>query len=342
MGGHALPARQRNLRLKVTVTRAEKRLRVDAHVHLVAVDETRHGCSVRRMNKGIAARYVRAMSGLGTRASDEAFDIAYVDHLAKLVREARHLDRALVFSFDGIYDERGRPDPRTEALVSNDWTIEAVRRHDDVLIFGASIHPARPDALDELDRCAEAGAVCVKWVPPSQGIDASDTRYTRFYERMREHGMVLTSHTGYEHAVAVIDQSLGDPERLRLPLELGLTVVAGHAGTSGFYHKVEYFPNLVKLVERYENLYADTSAIANPVRFTYRERLLEPPVADRLIQGTDYPAPPTPILWAGTIGPLRAARIQAIRNPFDRDYLGKVEAGFPVEQFYRGHEVFLG
>jgi predicted TIM-barrel fold metal-dependent hydrolase len=323
-------------------TTAEARLRIDAHVHLIAADGEKHKSFVsEKMKSGLIARYLRGMAGVGMGASDEVFDIAYVDHLAKLVREARFLDKALVFAFDGLYDEQGRLDPRTETLTSNDWAIEAVKRYPDLFIFGASIHPARPDSIDELDRCAEAGAVCVKWVPPAQGIDASDKRYTRFYERMRDHGMVLTSHTGYEHSVFVTDQSLGDPERLRLPLELGLKVVAGHSGTSGFIHKVEYFPNMLRMVEEYDQLYADTAAIANPVRFTYRERLLEPPMVDRIIQGTDYPVPPAPIFWAGAIGPLRAARIQATLNPFDRDYLGKIEAGFPEEHFYRGHEVFL-
>lgn len=322
---------------------ATDRPRLDAHVHLIAVDEAKHKCLAREpRKKGLVAGYLRMMSGVGSRVSDEVFDIAYADHLAKLVAESRYLDKALVFAFDGLYDEGGALDARTDMLVSNDWAIEVVERHSDVFVFGASIHPARRDALDELDRCKEAGAVCVKWVPNSQGIDPSDRRYTSFYERMLEHGMVLTSHTGYEHSAFVTDQSLGDPERLRLPLETGLTVVAGHAGTSGFYHKVEYFPNLVKLVEEFENLFADTSALANPVRATYRKELLASPVAERLIQGTDYPVPPMPVLWPLAIGPLGAARIQATRNPFDRDCLGKVAAGFPLEQFYRGYEVFCG
>ena len=320
------------------MTTEETRLRIDAHVHLMGADQEKHKCFISpAMRKSVTAWYLSKMAGVSLRVSDEIFDLAYADHLARLVREASSLDKALIFGMDGLRDSAGALDPRTEALVSNDWTMEVVARHPDVFIFGASIHPARPDAIDELDRCAEAGGVCVKWVPPSMGIDPAEKRFTGFYRRMKEHGMVLTSHTGYEHSVFVIDQSLGDPERLRLPLELGLTVVAGHAGTSGFIHKVEYFPNMVKL---FKNLYADTSAIANPVRFTYRQRLLEPPLLDRLIQGTDYPVPPTPILWPGAIGPIKAARIQSTLNPFDRDYLGKIASGFPPEQFHRGWDVF--
>lgn len=318
-------------------------VRLDAHVHLIALDAAHHRCFIaEKRKKGIEAWYLRRLAGVGRDATDEELDVAYADRLAALIREAEHTDRALAFALDGLYDDEGRLDPRTEVIVSNDWAIEVVNRHPDVFIFGASIHPARADALDELDRCAEAGAVCVKWVPPSQNVDPSDSRYERFYERMREHGMVLTSHTGYEHSVLVTDQSLGDPRRLRLPLEMGLKVVAGHAGMSGWYHQVEYFGGFVEMVGRYENLFGDTSAILAPERFPYRRRLLEMPgVLERLIQGTDFPSPPLPVLWPLALGPRRALELQLARNPFDRDCIAKKEAGFPEEHFLRGHEVFL-
>lgn len=318
-------------------------MRIDAHVHLIAIDQAKHGCFISPGRRGgVEAAYLMAMSGVSPRVSDEVFDLAYADHLAELVSGARFLDKAVVFAMDGLYTPDGRPDPATEAMISNEWAIEVSRRYPELFLFGASIHPARPDALELLEMCAEAGAVCVKWVPNSQGIDPSEERYREFYERMLQHGLVLSSHTGYEHSVHVVDQSLGDPERLRLPLEVGLTVVAGHAGTSGFYHKVEYFGNMMKMCEEYERLYADTSALANIVRFPYVDRLLAPPLVDRIIQGTDYPVPPTPVLWASRMGLARAVRVQVTRNPFDRDYLGKIEAGFPEEHFYRGADIFLG
>lgn len=322
----------------------EARVRLDAHVHLIALDGARHGCFIaEKRKKGIEAWYLRRLARVGRDLPDEELDIAYADRLATLVRQAEHVDQALVFALDGLYDDNGRLDPRTEVILSNDWAIEAVRRHPDVFVFGASVHPARADALEELDRCAEAGSVCVKWVPPSQNIDPSDRRYERFYERMGQHGMVLTSHTGYEHSVSVTDQSLGDPARLSLPLEVGLKVVAGHAGMSGWYHRTEYFGNFADMVGRYENLFGDTSAILAPERFPYRRRLLETPgVLDRLIQGTDFPSPPLPVLWPLALGPARALELQFMRNPFDRDCVAKRLAGFGEEHFLRGHDVFLG
>ncbi len=318
------------------------RLRLDAHVHLVGIDQKEHKCFYAHTNS-VLAIYLKLWLGAGRGVSDVELDELYAEKIASYVREAACVDKAVLFAMEAAYDREGRPEPATEVVVSNDWTIEVCRRYPDEFLFGASIHPAREDALEELERCAEAGAVCVKWVPNSMNIDPGDSRYERFYGRMRELGLVLSSHTGYEHSVRIFDQSLGDPERLRLPLECGLKVVAGHAGTSGVQHRIEYFPNLVRLAGEYENLFADTSAIANLIRAPYRRRLLETPIVrERLIQGTDMPVPPMPILWPLAIGPIEALRIQAVKNSFDRDYLGKVAAGFPMEQFYRGHDVFLG
>ena len=35
-----------------------------------------------------------------------------------------------------------------------------------------------------------------------------------------------------------------------------------------------------------------------------------PGVRDRLVQGTDYPVPPTPIVWPLALGPLKAIKLQ--------------------------------
>ena len=48
--------------------------------------------------------------------------------------------------------------PETEFYVPNDYVLRAARQHDE-LLAGASIHPNRRDALEELDRCLELGAV---------------------------------------------------------------------------------------------------------------------------------------------------------------------------------------
>lgn len=312
-------------------------------MHLVAIDRKNHNSFVAPSKRnGLGFKLLKFLVGVPQNCTDEEFDIAYADRLARQVREAEHLDKAVVFAMEGLYDSNGKFDSRTEAFISNDWTIQVVKRHPDVFLFGAAIHPGRPDALDELDRCAEAGAVCVKWVPPSQNMDPSDERYVPFYERMKKHGLVLTSHTGYEHTIFVTDQALGDPARLRLPLQVGLKVIAGHAGTSGWYHKVEYYPNFVKLAGEFDKFFGDTSAVNGFLRGPYLNRLLKPEIMKRLIQGTDYPVPQQPVAWALSMGAAKAFKLQFHKNPFDQDILSKKAVGFPDEHFYRGHDVFFG
>ena len=322
----------------------EKRLRIDAHTHLFAMDAKNHKCFVSEtLSDDLFFKFLVRSVGVSEELTPEEFDIAYADKLARLVREAKYLDKAVIFALDARRDSNGEFDPATELMISNDWAIEACKRHPDVFLFAASVHPARADALDELDRCAKAGAVGVKWIPGSQVIAPSDRRYLKFYERMAEHGLVLSSHTGYEHTLTANDQSLNDPELLRLPLEVGVKVVACHSGTSGFHHRIEYFPKFARLVQEFENLYGDTAAITSLYRGPYRKRLLETPVVkERIIHGTDYPVPPMPIVWPVSIGPIKAAKLQFHKNPFDRDYLAKKLAGFPEEHFLRGHDVFLG
>ncbi len=318
-------------------------LRIDAHVHLVGFDEKRHGNFLSEKKRhGAMTKLLRRVLRAGEHASDVELDLAYVDRLARLVEEARFLDKALIFALDGVYDERGWLDPRTDVIVSNDWAMEAVRRHPHLFLLGVSIHPNRPDALEELERCAAAGAVCVKWVPPSQNIDPSEQRYLKFYERMGELGLALSSHTGYEHTIRVIDQSLGDPFKLRLPLEVGLKVVAGHCGTSGWIHRVEYFPHFASMVRQFDNLYGDTAAITALLRGVYRRRILtDEVVRERIIQGTDYPVPLQPVTWLLDLGWRESVKLQFVKNPFDQDYLAKKGVGFPEAHFLRGEQVFI-
>ncbi len=324
-------------------TAQDNRLRIDCHVHLVAVDRKNHGSFYRGADRNnFLYTAGRLFYGLHGKMSFAQFDDAYAEMLANMVRKSKYCDRAVLLANDGIYDKNGIFDARTESVVSNDWTAEVVRRYPDVFLFGASIHPNRKDALEEIERCAEKGAVCVKWIPSSQNIEPSNERYLPFYERMLERGLVLLSHTGYEHSLMVTDQSLGDPKRLSLPLEVGLTVIAAHSGTSGWYHPIEYFPNFLRLCEKYDNLYGDTAAFTAPERFTYRKWILSSDLAkERVIHGTDFPNPPLPILWSGTLGLKKALKIQFMRNVFDQDYMAKRESGFPEEHFRKGHEIFL-
>ena len=65
---------------------------------------------------------------------------------------------------------------RSVAIEANDYLIEAVNRHPDLLTGFSSVSPAWGDAaLDEIQRCAEAGLSGIGELhPDTQGLDITD------------------------------------------------------------------------------------------------------------------------------------------------------------------------
>ena len=131
-----------------------------------------------------------------------------------------------------VVQNDGRPLADEGAFyVPNDYVLALAGQHSE-FIPAISIHPARPDALEELERCLNAGAAMLKILPNCQNIDCNDSRYKRFWERMAEAGLPLLAHTGGEHTLPVVRPDLAAPHTLKLPLECGVTVIAAHCGTA--------------------------------------------------------------------------------------------------------------
>ena len=64
---------------------------------------------------------------------------------------------------DGVYDHMGRLDrAHTDFLISNDYVLKTARAYPDEFLAGVSINPQRQDAIEEVHRCADAGATLVE------------------------------------------------------------------------------------------------------------------------------------------------------------------------------------
>ena len=122
------------------------------------------------------------------------------------------------------------------------------------ILFGASVHPYRHDALAELERLIESGACLVKWLPSAQNIQPDHPRCFPFYDLLAKHKVPLLSHTGGEHTLKAFPDSLSDPRRLVPALDRGVTVIAAHCGTSLFLHEKSYFRVWQEMALRHENL----------------------------------------------------------------------------------------
>jgi len=217
----------------------------------------------------------------------------YVDDLLAELRASRHVQKAVLLGMDGVYDQAGRLErDHTEFLIGNDYVLATARGHPDEFLAGVSINPMRRDAIDEVHRCAEAGAVLVKVLPNAQQFDPADAQHKPFYRALADRRLPLLSHVGYEFSLIGRDQSVGDPNRLRVPLDEGATVIAAHACSYGLVLREKFLPVLLELTSRYRTFYADISALTLPNRFRMLLHLRKhPELHGRLLFGTDYPLP---------------------------------------------------
>lgn len=312
---------------------------IDMHVHLVGTGSSGSGCWMRLkgLHRALAGLMLRGL-GLPGNALDADFDRLYVGRLLALIRESS-LGAVVLLGHDQVYEANGRLMEGVGSFyVPNDYLLRLAREHPEFLP-AVSIHPARPDALDELEKCLAAGAVMMKCLPNCHNIDCNDRRYVKFWERMAEAGLPLLAHTGGEHTVPVVNKKFEDPRVLTLPLECGVTVIAAHCGTKSGATDVDYFPVFVEMTRRFPRLYGDTSALLTLNRCAHLRDCLAPEIVGRIVHGSDVPVP---VLahraWLKGFFDWRTFRQwQKHPNVFERDYQLKKAMGFPEEVFTRIH-----
>src|SRR4051812_18196610 len=161
-------------------------MRIDMHVHMVGNGSDGKGGWLRLngWHRWLAGFMVRQL-GFPANVTEGELEAVYSQHLLELVRSSS-FDTIVLLAHERVHDPDGTPrEDLGSMFVPNDVVLDLAREHSEFLA-GVSIHPARPDALDELERCLERGTVLMKCLPNCQNIDPSDARYRRFWERMAE------------------------------------------------------------------------------------------------------------------------------------------------------------
>ncbi len=293
---------------------------IDCHVHLAAFPDGDNGCYISpKMLKSPLFRFLLWKHQLSPSNPREA-NQKYLDDLLSELRASRHVQKAVILGMDGVYDQNGRLNrEQTDFLISNDYVLKTAQAHPEELLAGVSINPQRRDAIDEVHRCADAGAVLVKVLPNAKQFDPANPQYKPFYRALAERKLPFLSHVGYEFSLIGKDQSVGDPERLKVALDEGATVIAAHACSYGLILYEKFLPTLRDLVKRYPHFYADISALTLPNRLRMLLHLRQyPEIHERLLFGTDYPLSVFHIAAWGrvAIGTLRD--MIRTKNRFDR------------------------
>ena len=276
-------------------------------------------------------------AGISPQVLGTDLDRAYVDRLLEQL-EASELDALVLLAQDLPHSAQGDPLPdKSGFYVPNDYLFTVCEQSPDRLIPAISVHPGRPDALDELDRCIARGAKVLKLLPNCLNIDYASPRFHAFWDKVAEAGIVLLSHTGGEHTVPVIEAAYADPRLLETPLERGVTVIAAHAaGQSGLWDP-DYSDALFAMFDRFPRLYADNSALCSLNRSHTIRRIFDAGVMERIIHGSDFPVPVI------GFGPYQRKLIdrktwqesRQQRHPIQRDVQLKQAIGFPEETFTR-------
>ena len=311
----------------------EKPRRIDMHVHMVGNGGGGSGGWLRLSgwHRWLAGFMLRQL-GVPASALEGDLESIYADHLVRLVRTSS-MDAAVLLAHERVHDPDGTPrDDLGSMFVPNDVVLQLAKRFPEFLA-GVSIHPARRDALDELDRCLAEGAVLMKCLPNCQNIDFSEKRYEPFWRRMAETGLPLLAHTGGEHTVPVINAALADPKLLRFPLECGVTVIAAHCATKSGAFDPDYFDDWTAMLREFPNLYGDISAMVSLNRSGHLRDCLRDEIEPRILHGSDFPVPVLGHrLWLqGWLDRATFKRCQSVENPLERDWQFKRALGFADE-----------
>ena len=168
--------------------------------------------------------------------------------------------------------------PRQQGKV-NDFAI-AINKDPRIIAFG-SVHPDAADALEELERIADAGLKGIKLHPEYQGFYADDPRMQPVYRKISQLGLITLFHAGLDYGFPPPYHAMPD-HLLRALKWLDSPVVAAHWGGYGCCFEV-----LEKLCG--ENLWFDLSFGYCSMPKATARAIVDRHGAEKLLFGSDMP-----------------------------------------------------
>jgi predicted TIM-barrel fold metal-dependent hydrolase len=209
------------------------------------------------------------------RAWPEAADLdaGYDAH----ARHAEHAGRSVVLAFDARH---------AGLVVPDEFVAEYVHRDPERLVGFASVDPARPDAVERLERAVQTlGLRGLKLAPTYQNVDPLSPAAAAVFDAADDLGLPVLIHQGVTFVRnSVMAYALPrqiDEVALRHPR---LRIVIAHMGHP-------WTAECVAVIRKHPNVYADISALA-PRPMQFRTALVEAGeyrAADKLLFGTDWP-----------------------------------------------------
>lgn len=242
---------------------------------------------------------------------DAAADRRLAAEYAEQLQSPGPIERFVLLAFDAVHDDDGRcvplPGPGdpfgSDIYTSNSLIRDVCRRHPDRFLFGASVHPYRPNAVACVEEVFAAGASLLKWLPLHHNIDVTDPRSVAVLRRCAALGLPVLVHYNEEFTLKTqrpayrgIGPLLDTLRSFRRTGEMPCTIVA-HAATpvQPWGDRDSHRALLAALAGEFADapLYADIAALTTWTKVGYLRRLARRQnLHAKLLFGTDFPVPP--------------------------------------------------
>ncbi len=318
---------------------------IDNHVHVACYGfNSKCYVSERMMNSYKLPVYERLFNFSYDEARKHGDGILFKKIHAQ-VQESKFIKQVVLLAMDEVYSESGEiKKDETEYYVPNTFVATHAKKFN-TLLFGASVHPYRKDALQELERVKANGAVLIKLLPAIQHFHADKKSLTAYYKKLVQLKLPLLIHMDDEHSFSKTKDIYSNPAKLELPLSLGVTVICSHAASLGQRSGQETFDILLNLKNKYSNLYADISALTQArTRHGHIKKIVaEPRWKDRTLYGSDWPLThqvlSSPLYYVFDLGVAKSWELFRTKNTWDRDVLIKKAFGVTEDVFLRTEQL---
>jgi predicted TIM-barrel fold metal-dependent hydrolase len=308
------------------------------HVHLLS-DKVKFD---RFYDRLAVAFFARRLGSTPRKLLKNSYE-AYVEALIGSVKNSDYVEKITLFGIDEKIDENGNVIHKdTTVCAGNEEVLKIYKKYPDIIIPFFSINPLRTNALELIDKYADAGFKGAKFMQNYWEVDTNEDRFAPYYERLKDRGLSALFHVGSESSLPS-NRAYESLKMIDLPLRLGVKVIAAHMALSYEPIKVlkalrknpKHFPKeyftLLEMLKEHDNLYADISALLTPVRAKVLRHLSSyTAVHHKLLYGSDYPVPFSIMLNSYDLPFLKRLKLVFKRNPFDR-YAAAIREYFPKE-----------
>lgn len=314
---------------------------IDIHTHIAGMNYDKNGnyLSDRMLSTLPVKIFMRSMGFSIADTTSNDIDERFAQRMITWLNQSS-VDRAVFLAYDAVYGQNGTLNwNQTHMVISNDFVAKLAEKHKKVL-FGASIHPYRHDAISELERQVKRGACLIKWLPTAQNIDLHHSKSIEFYEALAHYNLPLLCHTGQEKALITLKDEMNDPYNLTTAIERGVTVIAAHCGSKSTPFEKCYYKNWEKMALEYEHFYGDISAFGLPARVRLFKKIKKSQaVQDKMLYGSDIPVPIVSAAFFPHMGLRKALQLQFEKNPFERNYQTMKHINICDKIFHRAADI---